>query len=89
MRKTRSIIEELNLISVDRDRNHAVENRGEHLIESVIHLIEKIEDNYDEATSKDLTNRIINSIRAKDSSKFSRGIKKVIKESQRDNDTFR
>lgn len=89
MRKTRSIIEELNLISVDRDRNHAVENRGEHLIESVIHLIEKIEDNYDEATSKDLTNRIINSIRAKDSSKFSRGIKKVIKESQRDNDTIR
>ena len=89
MRKTRSIIDELNLISVDRDRNHAVENRGEHLIESVIHLIEKIEDNYDEATSKDLTNRIINSIRAKDSSKFSRGIKKVIKESQRDNDTIR
>lgn len=84
MRKTRSIIEELNLISVDRDRNHAVENRGEHLIESVIHLIERIEENYSEAQAKDLTNRIVNSIRAKDSSKFSRGIKKVIKESQRE-----
>ena len=84
MRKTRSIIEELNLISVDRDRNHAVENRGEHLIESVIHLIERIELNYSEAQAKDLTNRIVNSIRAKDSSKFSRGIKKVIKESQRE-----
>lgn len=84
MRKTRSIIEELNLISVDRDRNHAVESRGEHLIESVIYLIEKIEANYNEAQAKDLTNRIVNSIRAKDSSKFSRGIKKVIKESQRE-----
>jgi len=84
VRKTRSIIEELNLISVDRDRNHAVESRGEHLIESVIYLIEKIEANYNEAQAKDLTNRIVNSIRAKDSSKFSRGIKKVIKESQRE-----
>jgi len=84
VRKTRSIIEELNLISVDRDRNHAVENRGEHLIESVIHLIERIEANYNEDQAKDLTNRIVNSIRAKDSSKFARGIKKVIKERQRE-----
>lgn len=84
MRKTRSIIEELNLISDSRDKNHVVENRGEHLIESVIHLIEKIESNYNEDVAKDLTNRIVNSIRAKDSSKFSRGIKRVIKESQRE-----
>lgn len=86
MRKTRSIIEELNLISVDRDRNHVVENRGEHLIQSIIHLIENIEHYYDEDTAKDLTNRVVNSIRAKDPSKFSRGIKKIIKESQRDDD---
>ena len=84
MRKTRSIIEELNLISDSRDKNHVVENRGEHLIESVIHLIEKIESNYNEDVAKDLTNRIVNSIRAKDSSKFARGIKRVIKESQRE-----
>jgi hypothetical protein len=85
VRKTRSIIEELNLISVDRDRNHAVENRGEHLIESVIHLIERIEENYSPEIAKDLSNRIVNSIRAKDSSKFSRGIRKVIKEGQQEN----
>ena len=85
MRKTRSIIEELNLISVDRDRDHAVENRGEHLIERVIHLIERIEENYSPEIAKDLSNRIVNSIRAKDSSKFSRGIRKVIKEGQREN----
>ena len=84
MRKSRSIIEELNLISVDRDRNHVVENRGEHLIQSVIHLVENIEQYYDADTAKDLTNRIINSIRAKDPQKFNRGIRKVIKESQKD-----
>ena len=84
MKKTRSILEELNQISVDRDRNHVTSNRGEHVITSAINLIEQIELNYDEKTAKDLTNRLINSIRGRDVKKFSRGIKKVIKESQRE-----
>lgn len=82
--KSRSILEELNQISVDRDRNHVVENRGEHVINSAINLIEQIERYYDEQTAKDLTNRLINSIRGKDCAKFSRGIKKAIKESSSD-----
>jgi|TARA_B100000497_G_C7398090_1_gene252608 hypothetical protein len=86
MRKTRSILEELNQISVDRDRNHVVSNRGEHVINSAINLIEQIETHYDEQVAKDLKNRLINSIKAKDIKKFSRGIGKVIKESQREID---
>ena len=82
MRKSRSILEELNSISVDRNKDFVVENRGEHVINSAINLIEHIEKNYDEKIAKDLTNRLINSIRGKDANKFSRGIKKVIKESQ-------
>lgn len=81
MRK--SILEELNQISVDRDRNHIVENRADHVINSAIHLIEQIERNYDANVAKDLTNRLVNSIKGKDPTKFSRGIKKVIKESRR------
>lgn len=84
MKKARSILEELNQISVDRDRNHVVSNRGEHVINSAINLIEQIETHYDELTAKDLTNRLINSIRGKDVNKFSRGIKKVIKEDQKE-----
>lgn len=86
MSKYRSIIEELNQISIDRDRNHVVENRGEHVIRSAINLIEQIERYYDAETAKDLSNRLINSIKGKDSTKFSRGIKKIIKESQGDDD---
>ena len=85
MRKTRSILQELNQISVDRDKDHVIENRGDHLINSAIHLIEQIENNYDETVAKDLKNRLVNSIKAKDPMKFSRGIKKVIKEAKRDN----
>jgi len=84
VRKTRSILEELNQISIDRDRDHIVENRGDHVINSAIHLIEQIEAYYDEDTAKDLSNRLINSIKGRDPAKFSRGIKKVIKESQRE-----
>ena len=82
MRKSRSILQELNQISIDRDRNHVVENRGEHVINSAINLLEQIDRFYDEETAKDLTNRLINSIKGRDSSKFSRGIKKIIRESQ-------
>jgi len=84
VKKARSILEELNQISVDRDRNHVVSNRGEHVINSAINLIEQIETHYDEQTAKDLTIRLINSIRGKDANKFSRGIKKVIKEDQKE-----
>lgn len=77
MSKSRSILEELNQISVDRDRHLVVDNRGEHVIESAINLIEYIEKHYDPQTTKDLTNRLINSIRGKDSAKFSRGVKKA------------
>jgi len=80
VRKSRSILEELNQISVDRDRSHVVENRGEHVINSAINLIEQIERYYDADVAKDLTNRLVNSIKAKDSTKFSRGVKKAIKE---------
>jgi tetrahydromethanopterin S-methyltransferase subunit B len=78
--KSRSILEELNQISVDRDRSLVVENRGEHIIKSAINLIEQIEKHYDEQTAKDLTNRLVNSIRGRDSSKFTRGIRKASKD---------
>ena len=34
MRKSRSILEELNSISVDRSRHHVLENRVQHLVSS-------------------------------------------------------
>ena len=46
-------------------------------------LIEQIEANYSEGDAKDLTNRLINSIRGKDAKKFSRGIKKKKKDHKR------
>lgn len=85
MRRSKSILEELNKISVTRDRHLVVENRGEHVIRSAIHLIEQIEEYYGEDSAKDLTNRLINSIKSRDSSKFSRGVRKAVKEQKEQN----
>jgi hypothetical protein len=84
MAKTKSILEELNQISKDRDRNHVVRNRAEHVIQGAINLLEQIDKYYDADIAKDLQNRLVNSIRGRDSSKFERGIRKVIKESGTD-----
>ena len=85
MRKARSILEELNQISVARNKDYVVENRGEHVINSAIRLLEEIDNAYSPEQAKDLTSRLVNSIRGRDAKKFSRGIKKIIKESQREN----
>ena len=76
MAKHRSILEELNKISVDKSKDYVVENRAEHVIASAINLLEQIDRNYTQEESKNLTNRLVNSIKHRDPSKFSRGIKK-------------
>lgn len=83
--KSKSLFEELNEIELNKDKNHFVENKGNHVIHGAINLIEELSLIYDEDTARDLSNRLINSIKAKDPSKFSRKIKKIIKESYLEN----
>jgi hypothetical protein len=83
MRKSRSILEELDNLVAERDRNLVIENRAEHIINSAINLIEQIEKTFNDDAAKDLTNRFLNSIRGRDSTKFSRGIKKAVAESKK------
>jgi len=76
-RQTRSILDELNSVVIERDRKHVIENRGGHIIESAINLIEDIYRNYGADTAGDLERRLINSIRGRDGKKFKRGCKKA------------
>lgn len=76
-KSTRSILQELNDIGIQRDKNLIVEGRGSNLIESAINLLTLIRENYDIETAVDLERRFINAIRSGDPTKFKRGIKKV------------
>ena len=82
--KTRTILEELNSISTDRNKHHVLENRVEHLVSGVENVKKILKETYDENTALDLERRMINSLKSGDSKKFSRGIKKIIKESHND-----
>jgi hypothetical protein len=78
MRKsTRSILQGLNDLGVNRNKDLVIESRGTNLIESAINLLSLIKENYDLETAAELERRFINAIRTGESAKFKRGIKKI------------
>lgn len=79
-KKTRSILEELNSISIDRERPLVLENRVEHIVSSVQNILEQIHQNYDPEQAQDLERRLFNSVRSGDASKFSRGLSRAARE---------
>jgi len=61
MRKsTRSILQELNDISLNRDPDLIIESRGSNIIQSAINLMDMIRENYDVETAAELERRFIN-----------------------------
>ncbi len=84
-KRTRSILEELDSIRRHRDRESLVESRAGHVIQGAINLISFIRENYDSEQADELERRLLNSIRAQDLSKFSRGVKRIQNENKRNN----
>lgn len=76
-KSTRSILEELNEISLIRNKDYLIESKGTNLIASAINLLKLIRENYDIETASELERRFINAIRSGDSDKFKRGMGKV------------
>lgn len=76
-KRTRSILEELESMHHARDAKYVIESRAENIIASAINLIELMEQTYDVDEAEDLTRKLLNSIRLKDSSKFKRSLGRV------------
>lgn len=79
-KRTRSILDELESLIAERDREKLVESRASNVIAGAINLINYLRENYDKDVSEELERRLINSIRTQDPKKFSRGIRKVTKD---------
>ena len=45
-KKTRSLLEELDAMYIERDQRHVIETRASNIITSAIRLLEKIDENY-------------------------------------------
>jgi hypothetical protein len=76
-KKTRSLLEELDSLYVERDRKLLIENRATTVIESAIRLIQQIEEEYTADQAENLTRKLLNAIRTKDTGKFSRSVKRT------------
>lgn len=76
-RKTRSILEELDSLRLQRDKHSLTESRALHVIQGAINLLNFIRENYQGEQAEELERRLLNSIKQQDSSKFSRGVKRI------------
>jgi hypothetical protein len=74
-KKTKSLLEELDAISFDRDINHLVESRAANIISSAINLLELINKRYDKDKAEILEKKLLSSIKFRQPNRFSKSIK--------------
>ena len=76
-KKTRSLLEELDSLYVERDRRLIIETRADSIISSAIRLIEQIEVEFGAEQADNLTRKLLNATRTKDAGKFSRSVRRT------------
>jgi len=75
-KKTRSLLEELESIGQNRDTKHIIESRANNIITSAINLLEMINKHYDTEKAAILERKLLNAIKARDTVRFSKSIRK-------------
>ncbi len=76
-KRTKSILEELDSMYVERDRRLVLENRAAVLIQSAVRLLEQIEHEYSAEQAENLTRKFLNAIRNRDADKFARTVRRT------------
>jgi hypothetical protein len=62
---------------VERDQRHVIESRASNIISSAIRLLEQIDQSYAPEQAENLTRKLINAIKFRDPSKFTRTVRKT------------
>ena len=76
-KKTRSILEELDTLYIERDRLAVIETRASNVIATAIRLLEQIDAEYPAEQAENLQRKLLNAIRHRDTGKFSRSVRKT------------
>ena len=76
-KKTRSLLEELDSMYIERDQRHVIENRASNIIASAIRLLEQIDNAFTPEQAENLTRKLINAIKLRDPGKFTRSVRKT------------
>lgn len=75
-KRTRSILDELDSLYIERDQRLMLENRANTLIENAIRLLDQIEETYSPDQAENLTRKLLNAIRQRDPAKFTRAARR-------------
>jgi hypothetical protein len=76
-KKTRSLLEELDSMYVERDQRHVIENRAANVIASAIRLLEQIDSSYSPEDAQNLQRKLLNAINQRDPGKFTRTVRRT------------
>ena len=76
-KKTRSLLEELDSMYVERDSRHIIENRAATVIASAIRLLEQIDSSYSAEDAQNLQRKLLNAINQRDPGKFTRTVRRT------------
>ena len=76
-KKTRSLLEELDDLYVQRDQRHVIETRASNVIASAIRLMEQIDLTYGTEQADNLKRKLLNAINQRDPDKFTRSVRRT------------
>jgi hypothetical protein len=76
-KKTRSLLEELDSMYVERDQRHVIETRAANIIASAIRLLEQIDSSYSSEDAQNLQRKLLNAINQRDPGKFTRTVRRT------------
>ena len=76
-KKTRSLLEELDDLYVQRDQRHVIETRASNVIASAIRLLEQIDLTYGAEQADNLKRKLLNAINQRDPDKFTRSVRRT------------
>ena len=77
--KNRRLLEELDSISLPRDRVHLIESRAQHIIAGATNLVNLIKETYDDGVAEEMERKLLLAIKRQDPTKFNNGLKKLKK----------
>lgn len=75
--KTKSLLEELESLSENRDANYIIESRANNVISSAINLLEMIFKHYPPEKAEILEKKLLIAIKSRDQNRFAKSIRKT------------
>jgi hypothetical protein len=75
-KRTRSLLEELDSMYIERERDLIIESRASNIIAGAINLLEQIDASYSPEQAENLTRKLLNAIRTRDTGKFARTVRR-------------